>query len=337
MNQVSENQTNNKIQTYCLVTLTVLAVAYSTSLLKAILVPLSLAFVIRVMLEPIFRYQTDRLKLPTWFSSIVSLILGLTMIGSLVLLLSNAIRTLGSSVESLKENFKDPLSVHFPFFEKNVFESIEPSQILGLLKSFSVGMMEVFGVLMLTVVFLIFLMAVKLKQGNKENVVTKVSLSVSRYIWIKSSVSLLTALIVGLILFLIGVSDAYVFAIFVFLLNFIPNLGSVFATLLPLPFVFIQFGFGGEFIAAMLIPGVIQFAVGNVLEPKIMGQSLGLHPIAVLFFLIFWSIVWGPIGMFLAVPLTSVLKIICLNDRRGKQISNFLEGDFSALFGGELK
>ena len=96
-----------------------------------------------------------------------------------------------------------------------------------------------------------------------------------------------------------------------FLLNFIPNIGSAVAMLLPVPVVLLT----GEIsvttkIVALGLPALVQFLVGNVLEPKWMGSSLDLNPIVILLALIFWGVLWGPVGMLLSVPITAVLKIL---------------------------
>ena len=110
---------------------------------------------------------------------------------------------------------------------------------------------------------------------------------------------------------ILGIDLALAFGIFAFLLNFIPSLGSVVATFLPLPIVLVTEDMTlATGIMAIAIPGAIQFSVGNVIEPKVMGKSLELHPVTILVALIFWGTLWGVVGMFLAVPITAVLRIL---------------------------
>jgi predicted PurR-regulated permease PerM len=95
-----------------------------------------------------------------------------------------------------------------------------------------------------------------------------------------------------------------------FLLNFIPNIGSVLAVIFPALIALVQFeSFGYALLIAVII-GVVQNVYGNILEPKVMGDRLGLNPIVILLSLLLWGYVWGLVGMFLSVPITAVIKIL---------------------------
>ena len=89
---------------------------------------------------------------------------------------------------------------------------------------------------------------------------------------------------------------------------------SIFATLLPLPLVIVDPEASNITLAlAIIIPGSIQMIIGNMIEPKLLGDSLELHPITVLLSLVFWGMLWGIPGMLLAAPITAVLKILFEN------------------------
>jgi len=95
-----------------------------------------------------------------------------------------------------------------------------------------------------------------------------------------------------------------------FWLNFIPNVGAVVAVLLPMPLVVLDPAIStAGMVLAFLLPFLVHSVVGNVLEPLVFGQSLDLHPVAILFTLMVWAMLWGITGMVLAVPITAVLKI----------------------------
>ncbi|MCP4217643.1 MAG: AI-2E family transporter, partial [bacterium] len=120
----------------------------------------------------------------------------------------------------------------------------------------------------------------------------------------------------------------YVFAgLLVFILNFIPSFGSVIATLFPLTIGFLQYGFSGRVLLVGVGLMVTQFVIGNVIEPRITGKSLNLSPIVILISLIFWGYVWGVVGMMLAVPLTSSLKIVFEHIPTLKPISQLISAD----------
>ncbi|MCB9682511.1 MAG: AI-2E family transporter [Alphaproteobacteria bacterium] len=150
--------------------------------------------------------------------------------------------------------------------------------------------------------------------------------SVRRYLLTKVGTSAATGVLVGLILAVLGVDLAFVFGVLAFLLNFIPSIGSILATLLPVPLVLLQGDSMAWAALAILLPGTVQFVIGNVLEPKIMGDSLDLHPIAVLLTLIFWGLLWGPVGMLLATPLTAVMKIVMSRFETTRAVAELLAG-----------
>ena len=132
---------------------------------------------------------------------------------------------------------------------------------------------------------------------------------VRRYLVIKTLISLLTAGLAAVVL-LLGQADFLVFScLLIFLLNFIPNVGSVVATLFPVLLATLKFGFQPRVLVLTLALMSIQFLVGNVLEPRVAGQNLNLSPLVILVSLILWGWIWGVVGMILAVPLTSALRI----------------------------
>jgi predicted PurR-regulated permease PerM len=148
---------------------------------------------------------------------------------------------------------------------------------------------------------------------------------IQRYLIAKSLISLGTGFLFYAVLRIFNVEFAIIWGLLAFLLNFIPNIGSVIATILPLPIIYIQFGhFAPVFWVGLLLTG-IQAVIGNFLDPRIVGKSLHLSPLLVLFSLIFWGWLWGFIGMFLAVPIAVVIKIIFENTQSLKFMSVLMD------------
>ena len=111
------------------------------------------------------------------------------------------------------------------------------------------------------------------------------------------------------------------------LLNFIPSIGSIIAAVLPLPVLLLDEGTSlGAAALVIGILGVIQFSLGNVLEPRIMGKSFHLHPITVMLALILWGILWGVVGMLLAVPITATLRIFLARSERTAAVARLMAG-----------
>jgi len=136
---------------------------------------------------------------------------------------------------------------------------------------------------------------------------------VQKYIITKFLISLSVGLVMGFTLWLFDVDFFIIWASFAVILNFIPNIGSVISVVLPTLITLVQYeSFGYAFlVAAILI--ITQNIIGNIIEPKIFGDRLGLNPLVILLSLLLWGYLWGIVGMFLAVPLTAVIKIIISN------------------------
>ncbi len=133
---------------------------------------------------------------------------------------------------------------------------------------------------------------------------------VQKYLATKFYISLVLGLFIAVILWIFGVDFLVVWAVLTFLLNFIPTIGSIIAVLLPTLMTLVQYeSFGTALIVALILIG-IQNIIGNIIEPKIMGERLGLNPLVVLLSLLLWGYIWGVVGMILSIPLTSIMKII---------------------------
>lgn len=218
------------------------------------------------------------------------------------------------------------------------------------------GVNELLAVLssgLLVMIFLFFLLLggsdVQLPENN---IWREVDIYVRRYIVAKTLISAATGLVFGLVLWLFGVPLALVLGMLAFLLNFIPNLGPIIASLLPVPLVWVLVEATWAYkelpadtqreltdpdmglvkaVMAIVLAALVQFFSGNVVEPKIMGDQFRLHPIAILLSLMFWYMIWGMVGAFLAVPITSALKIVLGELESTKPVADVLEGNLSIL------
>ncbi|RYZ98547.1 MAG: AI-2E family transporter, partial [Proteobacteria bacterium] len=163
---------------------------------------------------------------------------------------------------------------------------------------------------LLVIVFLIFLVSGKGIGEKKQGLGGEIDDKIRSYILTKILSNFLTALCVWIVYMAFDLDLALMFATLCFLLCFIPTLGSIVATLLPMPIALVQYNASWPIWGVLLFPALIQVVIGNILEPKLLGRGLDLHPITILLSLMFWGLIWGVAGMFLAVPITAVLKII---------------------------
>ncbi len=133
---------------------------------------------------------------------------------------------------------------------------------------------------------------------------------IKTYLKIKTLSSLATALLAYLVLSLVGVDLAVFWALLVFVLNYIPTIGSIVATSFPMIISLVQFPSFVPFIIVTCLLILIQVIVGNVIEPRFMGDSLNLSPLIILISLAIWGNMWGFVGMFLCIPIMSITNII---------------------------
>ncbi len=132
--------------------------------------------------------------------------------------------------------------------------------------------------------------------------------NIQRYMSLKTWTSLATGAAVGTWLALLGVEYPLLWGLLAFLLNYVPNIGSIIAAVPAIMLAFIQLGLGTALATAVGYL-VINIAIGSIIEPRIMGRGMGLSTLVVFLSLLFWGWVLGPVGMVLSVPLTMILKI----------------------------
>ncbi len=153
---------------------------------------------------------------------------------------------------------------------------------------------------------------------------TQILNGVNRYLGIKSLTSLATGVIIAAWLLIQGVDYPVMWGVFAFLLNFIPNIGSIIAAVPAVLLALIQLGPGAALVATLGF-ALVNITIGSVVEPKIMGKGIGLSTLVVFLSLAFWGWVLGPVGMLLSVPLTMAAKI-ALGGRDATQWISILLG-----------
>jgi AI-2 transport protein TqsA len=146
---------------------------------------------------------------------------------------------------------------------------------------------------------------------------------IRHYLSIKTITSLLTGVLIAIGVALIGLDYPILWGLLAFLLNYIPNIGSFIAAIPAVAFALVQLGYDGALWTAGIFI-MVNIVIGNVVEPKIMGKGMGLSTFVVFFALIFWGFILGPIGMFLSVPLTMIIKLITTRNPNTRWIAIIL-------------
>ena len=208
------------------------------------------------------------------------------------------------------------------FLESISGSSLKPVGII--VKKLSGSFFSFLGNMIWVILFMIFMLAEResfterivkaMGEANSASVldaIERINKAVQDYLGLKTLISILTGILVTITLMLLQVPFAVLWGVLTFLLNFIPNIGSLIAVMPPIIIALFDSGsFAKMFFVAFLLI-VIQTLVGNVVEPKVMGKGLNLSPLVVLLSLVFWGWMWGIPGMLLSVPLTAAIKIAC--------------------------
>ena len=229
----------------------------------------------------------------------------------------------------------------FQLTEDGLLKSIDPGAFMKFVAQLLSGLGTILTnsfLIFLTVVF-VLLEASSWKQkiraafGDQNHPFApyhKVANAIKEYLAIKTIMSLGTGILVAIWVWALGVDFPVVWGLFAFLLNYIPNLGSIIAAVPPTLLGFIQFGIGRAlFVGAGYV--VVNMLFGNVVEPKLMGRTLGLSTLVVFLSLVFWGWVLGPAGMLLSVPITMVVKIALESSPSTYWLSVLLDSESSVV------
>ena len=300
---------------------------------QALIVPFLMSGFIAIIAAPALFWLRKR-GLPSWLALTVAL-LGVVVVGGVVSAL------IGGSIHEFARDlpvYQARLSVLYQGvlgqlqawgvggLDREFADLFDPRAAIGfagsLFNSLGGTLANTFLIL-LTVLFLLAeatVMEAKLRAiaDDPERLMTHVEAmfrEVNRYIAIKTLTSLGTGMAVALWLWVLGVDYAALWGLLAFLLNYVPNIGSVIAAAPALLLTLVQLGVPATAWAGMGYL-LINVLVGNVLEPRYMGRSLGLSGLVVFLSLVFWGWVLGMVGMFLSVPLTITLKIVMSADPR---------------------
>jgi AI-2 transport protein TqsA len=307
-------RTNN----VCLVFLTLVVGTAALIYMKPVLVPLIFSIFTYAVLTPFVLFVEKRAKLPKILAILMSLMILFIALSLVVLVLINSVENFVSGAPKYRESMTDFIHlVESLLFRFNI--EMELGQVRDLIRSLPLfqyaqnitgQLLSFLGNLFLVFIFTVFMMSGESRIENKGPLLTEILNKMSVYISSKLFLSVMTGAFVWVTLLAFQIELAFLFAFMTILLNFIPTIGSIVAVLLPLPIVFLQYQVNWPFFVVLIVTSIIQFSIGNILEPKMLGESMDLHPITILICLIFWGMVWGVGGLFLAVPITAVIKII---------------------------
>jgi len=314
--------TEARVRTVSMLVLAVIASAGALYWLQPVMIPLVLAVLLTYILGPLVDLLIRRLKVPRSIAIGLALLIGSLLLLVLGGLISSSVQALSANADAYEGRIRDLehqiigalQGLGIEMDSASIGQKVEGLPLSAWLSSLANGLVSTLSNTLLVLIFAIYMLqgsAATSMGGEPGGIRADIVGRIRRYISLKLSLSAATGVLVGVLLMLLGVDLALVFGVLAFVLNFIPSVGSIIATLLPIPVVLLDPDFSGTTLAlVILLPGGVQMFVGNVLEPKLMGEQLELHPITVLAALTFWGMLWGIPGMLLAVPLTAALRIV---------------------------
>ncbi|MCR5252540.1 MAG: AI-2E family transporter [Treponema sp.] len=151
-------------------------------------------------------------------------------------------------------------------------------------------------------------------KGKILRVIRRIIMEIVHYLSIKTAISLLTGVLVFLVSMAFGLNYAILWGFLAFVMNFIPTFGSIFSCTITTIFAILQFYPNyPKSIIFLIIIILINFFIGNIIEPRVQGKNLGLSPFVIIVSLTLWGYIWGTVGMIIAVPMTVIIKIVCEN------------------------
>ena len=314
---------------FCIVAISIVtALIYGKSLLIPFIFALLLWFLSRKLRLTFNRIKFVNNFFPSWMKNTVSSLVILSLLVVISKILTSNINTLASAsqnydtnIGSIIESLSLYLSVDLVETLKVQLGNINFGNILSLIFN---SLTELFGNLFMIIIYVLFIFleevnfhkklllafSTKNKQDKISTVIDEIEASVTNYLGLKTLVSLSTGFLSYLVLLFIGIDAPIFWAFLITLLNYIPTIGSLIATAFPATYCLLQFGELYPFVLVLILVGLIQIIIGNILEPRLMGNSLNISSLATLITLSIWGSIWGITGMFLSVPISVILIII---------------------------
>lgn len=316
---------------------------------KDLLIPMVLAvfiwYLINILTDAISTLKFKRLQLPRFVSFFIALVI---IIGSLTLFtnlistsINNVIRTAPTyqaNVEKLIDNAATLMRLEESPQLNELIHKVDFSKILQGLGVTLAGFIGNAGLILIYTLF-IFLeqkgflpkidnMVQEESQRKKvRNIMSRIYSDTKTYIGIKTFTSLLTGFVSYIIMKSVGLDFAVFWALLIFLFNYIPTIGSIVATVFPSLLALVQYPTLVPFLIIAIGVTATQLLVGNIIEPRLMGNTLNLSPLVILLSLALWGTIWGIPGAILCVPITVLMAIIFSNFDATRPVAVMLSRD----------
>lgn len=323
----------------------IIAVGFILKVASPVTLPLAISLFIFLLVNPLVN-NLEKIRIPRWIAIVVAMLLLVVVFVLMIFFVTLLVNTL---IEGLPR-YSGRVTMIFGGVEEKIVDMLHLDTdiklfeimafdwqgfLLNSLQTISGSAFSITSTAMLVFIFVLFLLleraslipklrtALPNRDGMKMAVMfERINRQTSRYLVVKSLISLVTGILFYLAAIATGLDFPFVWGVLAFILNFIPSIGSVVITVLTVTMAVLQFApnyVNIIYVAVIMIS--IQVVFGYILDPRMQGNQLNLSPFFILVSLVFWGYIWGIVGMFLAVPLTSILQIICANVKPLKPIA----------------
>lgn len=307
-----------------------------------ILLPIVLSVFLSVLALPGVRFL-QRLRVPTWIAIPLVVLAVAGVLVAVTGVVANTVRGFTTQIPKYYEPFNALVLETLDQFDRigiappnadDLVKLLQPADVMTLLGqtlNALLGVLQQIVVVTLTMTFILFEANDLAKKsafafgglGEGVNRLREASANIQRYLFIKTVVSLATGLLVMVWVSLLGLDFPVMWGLIAFVFNYIPSIGSILAAIPAVLLAIVQLGFPGA-VGVALGFIVVNVGLGNFLEPRLLGRSLGLSPLVVFLSLLFWGWMWGPAGMLICVPLTVIAKLILEGHEDTQWIAVFL-------------
>jgi AI-2 transport protein TqsA len=333
----------------CLIFISLALMVICLKTLKEIFIPLFFAVLFTFLIAPIARFLQKR-KVPNALIIFFITLILLALIGLIIFMIYTGFNRLVAQVPKYETrilNTTISIGNSLGISSEEISNYMHPQlSYLKLLTQGSVNniftgfMKNAFNLIMyitLMIVFVIFIVAdhnrfaeriyQMVSRKDKETthkMLFKIENQVIRYIVYKTLICIIAGILETSLMYLLGIDFPLIMGFLTFVVVFIPTVGPGIAIIMPVLIALLQYGVDWHVIAIAGALTTGHTLLGSIAEPKIMGDSLNLSPIIVIISLVFWAWIWGPIGMIIAVPITSALNIILKEFRSTRSLSTIL-------------
>lgn len=300
---------------------------------EAILLPFVIAIFIVILLDSLAsrlcRIEISGRRLPEWAGMTLSVLIFILAFVALGNLIRSNIAAVSAAVPEYEENISALLSHGLDLVGaeelpslKDLIDQIDVGKTLGTAVS---AVASVTGNAMTVLFYVIFILLEQVTFGRKVKALFKktedrqralrmigrITQDIQTYIGLKTFVSMITGGLSYIVMALVGVDFAAFWAVLIFILNFIPYVGSLAGVAFPAVLTLIQFSSPVPFLITTGVLAAVQLGVGNAIEPRLMGRSLNLSPLVILLSLAIFGQIWGIVGMVLSMPFMVIAMIVC--------------------------